>query len=95
VKAGIHNAEPLEDTHCVNRQLDRVHAGEDQIAGFTFGKGIDTGAKPRLLTIRAAAALLGLSIWTLRSWAYSGQIGSHSVVPHLECFEGLPQLVGP
>jgi excisionase family DNA binding protein len=35
--------------------------------------------KPRLLSVKDAAAELGLSIWTLRAWAYSGRIGSHKV----------------
>ena len=34
---------------------------------------------PKLLTIQAAAATLGLSVWTLRSWAYSGKICSNKL----------------
>ena len=33
--------------------------------------------KPRLMSVRTAAEELGLSVWTLRAWAYSGRIGSH------------------
>jgi excisionase family DNA binding protein len=35
--------------------------------------------KPRLLSVKVAAGELGLSVWTLRAWAYSGRIGSHKV----------------
>ena len=35
--------------------------------------------KPRLMSVRTAAEELGLSVWTLRAWAYSGRIGSHKV----------------
>lgn len=35
--------------------------------------------KPRLMSVRAAAEELGLSVWTLRSWAYSGRCSSHKV----------------
>lgn len=35
--------------------------------------------EPKLLTVQAAAATLGLSVWTVRQWAYSGRIGSHKL----------------
>jgi excisionase family DNA binding protein len=35
--------------------------------------------KPRLMSVRTAAEELGVSVWTLRAWAYSGRIGSHKV----------------
>jgi excisionase family DNA binding protein len=33
----------------------------------------------QLYGVDAAAAMLGLSVWTLRSWAYSGKIASHKI----------------
>lgn len=33
----------------------------------------------QLYGVEAAAAMLGLSVWTLRSWAYSGKIASHKI----------------
>ncbi len=33
----------------------------------------------QLLSIKAAADALGLSVWTLRSWAYSGKVSSHKL----------------
>ena len=33
----------------------------------------------RLVNIRTASEILGLSHWTLREWAYKGKIASHKV----------------
>jgi len=33
----------------------------------------------KLVTIQEAAETLGLSVWTLRSWAYAGRICSHKL----------------
>jgi excisionase family DNA binding protein len=33
----------------------------------------------KLLTIQEAADSLGISVWTLRGWAYSGRISSHKL----------------
>jgi len=33
----------------------------------------------QLLTVKEAAGVLGLSVWTLRGWAYAGKISSHKL----------------
>jgi excisionase family DNA binding protein len=33
----------------------------------------------RLLTVQACADQLGLSVWTVRLWAYQGKIASHKL----------------
>jgi excisionase family DNA binding protein len=33
----------------------------------------------KLLTIQEAADSLGISVWTLRGWAYAGRISSHKL----------------
>jgi len=34
---------------------------------------------PKLLTVQAASVALGLSVWTLRAWAYAGKISSNKL----------------
>lgn len=33
----------------------------------------------RLLPVKAAANILGCSVWTVRAWCYSGAISSHKI----------------
>lgn len=40
---------------------------------------VSSPIEPQLLSVGQAAAALGISIWTLRGWAYRGQIASHKV----------------
>ena len=35
--------------------------------------------EPRLVTVQEAAMLLGLSVWTVRGWAYRGVIASNKL----------------
>jgi excisionase family DNA binding protein len=42
----------------------------------------------KLLTIQDAAHLLGLSVWTLRGWAYAGRISSHKLGKRLMVSQG-------
>jgi excisionase family DNA binding protein len=35
--------------------------------------------EPELLPIKNAAQVLGVSVWCLRSWAYSGRVAHHKV----------------
>jgi excisionase family DNA binding protein len=38
-----------------------------------------TMSAPRLVSVKTAAEILGVSIWTIRMWAYSGKICSHKL----------------
>jgi excisionase family DNA binding protein len=35
--------------------------------------------EPKLITVQDAAAMLGLSVWTLRNWCYRGLVSSNKL----------------
>lgn len=49
----------------------------------TSALNITNHRRPQLLGVEDAASFLGLSVWTLRSWAYSGRIASHKISTRL------------
>jgi excisionase family DNA binding protein len=34
---------------------------------------------PKLISVQGAAAALGISVWTVRAWAYAGKISSNKL----------------
>lgn len=52
---------------------------ESKIAMMLSPARVEPKFQPRLLAIKDAAAVLGVSVWTVRQWAYSGKIASNKL----------------